>query len=123
MSKTEKKTVKEANLKPFKKGQTGNPNGRPKGRKNFATIYREALEYLAKMNNTTADALELEMHANAVKKARAGDFNFYRDTMDRVYGRAIQPIGGPDGKELPTPIIKLDVLPRNNSTEENSESH
>ena len=95
------------NLKPaWKKGeQSPNPNGRPKGRKNFSTLYFEALEHLAKLNNTTADALELEMHANALKKARAGDFAFYRDTLDRLHGKPVQPIGGADGGAL---IIQFD---------------
>lgn len=83
---------------PMRKGETLNPNGRPKGKKNFATVYREALEYLAKLNKTTPQALENEMYANAIKKARAGDFAFYRDTMDRLYGKPVQPIGN-DGDQ------------------------
>lgn len=31
------------NLRPFKKGQSGNPNGRPKGSKNLSTIIQEML--------------------------------------------------------------------------------
>lgn len=92
-------------LKPFKKGESGNPNGRPKGRKNFSTLYYEALEHLAKLNDTTADALELEMHANALKKARAGDFAFYRDTLDRLHGKPAQPLTGAEGGSL---IIQFD---------------
>lgn len=92
-------------LKPFKKGESGNPNGRPKGRKNFSTLYFEALEHLAKLNNTTADALELEMHANALKKARAGDFAFYRDTLDRLHGKPPQPLSNDNGQPL---VIQFD---------------
>ena len=32
------------NLKPFKKGQSGNPKGRPKGSKNRSTIIKKWLE-------------------------------------------------------------------------------
>ena len=32
------------NLKPFKKGESGNPNGRPKGSKNRSTIMEKWLE-------------------------------------------------------------------------------
>lgn len=100
-----RENIREKNLIPFVKGKSGNPNGRPKGRKNFSTLYFEALEHLAKLNNTTADALELEMHANALKKARAGDFAFYRDTLDRLHGKPVQPLGGADGGPL---IIQFD---------------
>lgn len=88
MSKTVKKTKKEDNLIPFKPGQTGNPNGRPKGRKNFATLYREAIEKIAATTGMEPDAFELEIIEQALRKARNGDIAFYRDTMDRLHGKA-----------------------------------
>ena len=36
--------AKEDNLIPFQKGESGNPNGRPKGSRNRATIVRQWLE-------------------------------------------------------------------------------
>lgn len=39
--------TRKSNLPPgsgFKKGKSGNPNGRPKGRKNMSTVVREILE-------------------------------------------------------------------------------
>ena len=93
-----------AHLKPaWSKGETGNPNGRPKGRKNFATVYREALEHLARLNHTTADALEVEMYANALAKARKGEYSFYRDTVDRLYGRAQENVNMQ--VEYPQPLL------------------
>lgn len=41
----------ESNLKPFKPGETGNPNGRPKGARSMKTILREALELLVEVPN------------------------------------------------------------------------
>ena len=84
--------IREKNLKPFKKGQSGNPNGRPKGQRNYKTIYREALIKLAELNDIDPDSLETEMLMNAIKKARAGDIAFFRDTMDRLHGKAEQQI-------------------------------
>ena len=88
MSKTVKKTVQ--NLKPFKKGESGNPSGRPKGRKNFATLYREAIEKIAASTGLEPDAFELEIVEQALRKARNGDISFYKDTMDRLHGKAEQ---------------------------------
>lgn len=77
-----------ANLKPCKPGETNNPNGRPKGQRNFATIYKEAMNLLAQRNNTTPEALEAEMVANAALLGRKGNYNFYKDTLDRLHGQA-----------------------------------
>lgn len=83
---TDKNTT---NLKPaWKKGETGNPNGRPKGRKNFATLYREAIEKIALSTGMEPDAFELEIVEQALRKARNGDVRFYQDTMDRLHGKA-----------------------------------
>lgn len=89
-------------LKPFKKGESGNPNGRPKGQRNFQTIYMEAMKILANKNSTTVEQLEAEMVANAAILARKGDFRFYKDTMDRLHGSPVNrnEHGGVDGADL-----------------------
>lgn len=102
--------------KPFQKGETGNPNGRPKGRKNFATLYREAIEKIANSTGMEPDAFELEIVEQALRKARNGDIAFYRDTMDRLHGRAMQKLDHTtNGKELPQPIVQINALRANNS--------
>ena len=71
----------------------GNPGGgRPPGSKNYTTLYKEALVKLAKENDKEPDDIEVEMIANALLRARKGDFNFYRDVMDRMHGKAAQAI-------------------------------
>lgn len=82
--------ISEANLKPFKKGESGNPNGRPKGQRNYATIYREALIKLAEMNDTTPEEMETDIHLKGLASARMGDYRFYKDLLDRLHGTAIQ---------------------------------
>lgn len=76
--------------KPFKKGESGNLNGRPKGQRNFANIYRDALINLAKKNNLEPDELETELLEKAIFSARKGDHRFYKDLMDRLHGQATQ---------------------------------
>lgn len=91
---TDKSTNKRLdNLKePWKKGESGNPNGRPKGQRNYATIYREALIKLAEINGKEADELENEMVQKAIAAARKGDYRFYKDLLDRLYGSATQKV-------------------------------
>ena len=70
----------------FKEGNPG--GGRPKGQKNYATLYRDALEKLAKLNDIDPDILEVEIAQKGIAKAREGDYRFYKDTLDRLFGKA-----------------------------------
>ena len=89
-----------ANLKePWKKGETGNPNGRPKGRKNFKTLYYEAIERIAQSQGLTGEEWEVKFVEQAVRKGFNGDRGFYSDTMDRVHGKAEQHIDHTTGGE------------------------
>lgn len=84
------KRLQNLELGKWEKGETGNPDGRPKGQRNYATIYREAMLILADKNATTPEKLEAEMVANAAVLARKGDYRFYKDLMDRLHGTAVQ---------------------------------
>ena len=87
----------EENLKPFKKGESGNPKGRPKGSKNRSTIAKRWLEILEKAKNPISgkdeelsqeDMITLAM----LSKARSGDVNAYKALMDSAFGSPIQQI-------------------------------
>ena len=77
-------------LKPIKKGERLNPNGRPKGVLNYATMRERAIRLLAKQNGKTPLEIEDEINANALLEARKGNFQFYKDDKDRTYGSATQ---------------------------------
>jgi len=77
-----------ANLKPFKKGQSGNPKGYPKGVPNYATARERAIRMLAKQNGKSPQEIDDEINANALLEARKGNFQFYKDDKDRTYGQA-----------------------------------
>lgn len=96
------------NLIPCKPGETHNPNGRPKGQRNFATIYRAALEKMAASQNMTPDEMEDLMLQSGIKGAFK-DFRFYKDTQDRVHGPPKQDvgIGGVDGNATIQVEIKM----------------
>jgi len=115
MSLKTKKTVKKRNsekksgidnLTPFKKGESGNPDGRPKGQRNYKTIYREALIKLGELKGKTPDELEEALLSKAITKGLKGDFAFYKDVMDRIHNKATQPIGGPDDGPIEITVTK-----------------
>lgn len=100
-------------LKMFEKGKSGNPKGRPIGSRGYKEIYKEALIKLAKLNKKEPDELEVEMLSKAIMQARSGDYKFYKDVMDRLYGSAVTKTehSGADGENLTikTIIINKDA--------------
>lgn len=81
----------------FQKGESGNPNGRPKGAKGRATIARYWLEVNQKLKNPitgTEETMSQEdlMTLALIKKAREGDVAAYRALMDSGYGAPIQQV-------------------------------
>lgn len=72
------------NLKPYKKGQTGNPKGRPLGKKNFDTIFNTALE-IFEMNGD--EDYQMEIFKQVIKMARNGDVRAICLFMDIYYGK------------------------------------
>lgn len=96
------------NLKPpFKKGQSGNPNGRPKGSRNRSTIIRELLEQAAlkKVQKIQSELLIDEdgkeipqqtiadqVAAALLIKALSGDVSAARELLDSSYGKLTEKI-------------------------------
>ena len=60
--------------KPFKKGQSGNPEGRPKGSRNKTTLAMEAL----------LDGEAEAITRKAIEKAKAGDMTAIRLCLERT---------------------------------------
>lgn len=108
--------AKEDNLKPFKKGESGNPNGRPKGARNRSTLAKEWLEVAQKVKNPiTGENQTLEqqdiMTLALIKKARSGDVSAYKELMDSAYGKALQKTDlTTDGEKInAAPVINLNI--------------
>lgn len=113
-------TAENTGLKPpWKPGETGNPNGRPKGQRNYATIYREALIKLAKLNDKSPEELEDEILSKGLLNARKGNYSFYKDVLDRLHGKALERTDLTTGGK-PFPI--LNGLSTHNSNQEDSET-
>ena len=77
----------------WKKGQSGNPNGRPKGAKNRSTTARKWLNINVKaVNPLTLEEEQMSqedlMTLALIKKARQGDVSAYKALLDSGYGQA-----------------------------------
>jgi hypothetical protein len=80
------------NNKPFPKGVSGNPNGRPKGLRNRSTIVREWLETnYKKVNPITGqnETLQIQDHLviSLIGKALKGDVQAFRELFDSGHGK------------------------------------
>ena len=70
-------------------GHTANPNGRTKGTRDFATDFDEVVKDIAKENNLTVSDVRKVLLKQAYKQAKDGNYSFYKDIHDRVYGQAV----------------------------------
>tara|TARA_R110000772_G_scaffold36091_5_gene86609 strand:+ start:3261 stop:3623 length:363 start_codon:yes stop_codon:yes gene_type:complete len=90
--------AKEDNLNPaWKKGESGNPSGRPKGSKNRSTIAKYWLNIEQKTKNPLTSEVETMSQEDSItlaqiKKAKDGDVSSYKALMDSSYGAPIQQI-------------------------------
>ena len=87
----------EQNLKPFPKGVSGNPAGKPKGVQHSKTRLLRLLELVqTKTNPITGEKEEFtiaeQLDMVLINKALKGDLNAYKELFDRLEGRAKQSI-------------------------------
>jgi hypothetical protein len=89
MSQNADNTAKKLPGKPFGRGFDNRRNlqGRPRGSKNYDMIFDEAIKKIVKQKNLI-ESPELEIVMRGIAEARAGNFNFYKDILDRRYGKA-----------------------------------
>lgn len=87
------------NLKSWKKGQSGNPNGRPK-----LPDLREALARVLADEQNGMTALEATLKALRAKAIR-GDIRAAEVLLDRAFGKAMQPT------DITTQGEKVAVMP------------
>jgi hypothetical protein len=91
--------AKEDNLKPFKKGQTGNPNGRPKG-SSLRDIKVVLQDLLSQEKNGTQ--LIDGLMSVVVNKALKGDLKAVDMLLSYTFGKATQrtEITGAEGEKI-----------------------
>ena len=64
-----------------------NPAGKPPGTNNFETDFDEAVKEIAKDNNMTRSEARKLLLKVAYKNAKDGNYSFYKDIHDRIYGQ------------------------------------
>ena len=98
----EQEVKKRVRGRPFQKGVSGNPKGRPAGALSFKTKWFNFVEKVAETNELTSDEVEQQLIAVAYKSAKNGDYRFWQDIFDRVYGKPIQTteLSGKDGADI-----------------------
>lgn len=111
------------NLIPPVKGEIRNPKGKPKGTKHMSTWIKEMLndpDFELKLKNGTIikGAPMGAIIKTAIAKAVSGDMRAF-DILGK-YGFGTKVDVTTNGKELPTPIMKLNdgVLPNNSNNED-----
>lgn len=90
-TKTEK-TEKKQKYWLYKKGQSGNPNGRPKGSVSIVEGIKRKLLEIEPINRKTY--LELFLSKLFLKAIKEGNEKLMMDIIDRVDGKALQRVEG-----------------------------
>lgn len=73
----------------MKKGESGNPAGRPKGARNYKTLFKETYKHIAgdlKLGKEP-DTLMVKLFERGIIEALKGNYSFYKDIMDRMFGK------------------------------------
>ena len=86
-----------------------NPTGKPKGTLSFSTLLDKAIREIATANSVDPESIESDLLKMALKMAREGNYQFFKDLMDRKYGQAKQKIDmglDEDIKEIKVEIVK-----------------
>jgi len=88
-----------SNLKPFKKGQSGNPNGRPK----LPDLSEAIAKVLAEEKDgmTALDAILAALRAKAAK----GDVRAAQELLDRGFGKSKQSMDVTTGGETINKLV------------------
>jgi len=117
---TEKTDGKQPKPWQFQPGQSGNPDGRPKGSRNFTSKVREALEQIAEGRDYTYE--EAFIKAILKKSIVDQDTGMMRTVWEQLDGKPLQRMANADGSNLKPLIIASEILQKNNLTSETDPS-
>lgn len=110
-----KKTYTDPVTGKFVKGNPG--GGRPKGSLDFKTKWERMVEKIAMQNNLTPEDIDEQLLLVGYKRAKEGDYSFYRDAMDRIHGKPMQPTDITSNGEGIQPILVKFIDESNKDTD------
>lgn len=95
------------NLRPFKKGQSGNPKGKKPGTRSRKTIVKQWIEVEQKIRNPLTGVEEVLTQEDImvlaqINLARKGHLGAYRELMDTMYGKLTENIQVAPVEKIPT---------------------
>lgn len=81
---------------PFKKGDDPrrNTDGRPKGTRDWSTDFEEAIKKISKRTGVSTSEIRTDLLVKGITEARKGNHNFWKEIVERNYGKSAQPIEG-----------------------------
>lgn len=89
----EKGKIKGRNEKgQFVKGEYEGGPGHPLGQKNFSTLMDETVKEIAKINKISTGEVWQILIKRGYSEAKNGNFPFYKDILDRYFGKAKESI-------------------------------
>lgn len=88
--------------RPFPKGKSGNPKGRPPLGDAAAEWVRSVLSEKGSDGVVNGTAILRKM----VTRAKGGDVKAATFLFDRGYGKAMQPVGGEDGGPITIRVVR-----------------
>lgn len=94
--------------------------GRPRGKRNFETDFKLACEEVAKALRLgeKPDEVQVRLIVTGIKRGLLGNYSFWQDIMNRVYGRPKESLDLTSGGK---PIPILSNVSRDNNTQKDSE--
>lgn len=112
MKTTDKQRRNSENLRHWKKGQSGNPNGRPKKADCLTSLLREEIDKVAPEDAEGRTWKEL-LVIGTMRFALAGNATALKEIWERMDGKVTQPLGvdGADGMEVTFKIHTGNVNP------------
>ena len=93
-SNNSKKIVKRNKKGQLLPGSVLNPEGLKPGTKQFSTLMDEAVKEIAKANKLTEGEVWQVLIKRGYSEAKDGSYPFYKDILDRYYGKAVDIFGG-----------------------------
>ena len=116
----------------WKAGQSGNPKGRPRKDVSLTSLLKKYLDDIPNVKigdkvNTELTWRQLIVQAWLIGSYK-GNATLFKELLERVEGKVVQPLSGAEGEPLMAPIVNLHMpdgtivkVPRNGHNKEEAE--